>query len=94
MGFQVGSTIDVEKVQSINCTKTCPEDCATYTWSLKADKDDQTNVKIDLSCSKIPKVTKTVEECMEDFDVSKHPNMFLLPEECGKQSTGALSTVS
>ena len=82
-------------VQSINCTNTCPEDCENGTWSITENEADEElkSIKIDLRCSKIPNVTDTVEECMKDFDVSKHPNVFLLPEECGKQSTGALSTV-
>ena len=72
----------------------CPEDCANETWSLvKAETKEHTNIEIHLSCSRIPSVTETVEECMEDFDYSRHPNMRLLPKKCGYQSTGAYSTV-
>ena len=84
------------KIKSVNCSETCPEDCeGENVWTLvQNDKNGLVKAgNINLSCSREPNVTKTVKECMEDFDVSKHPNMHLLPEECGKQSTGALSTV-
>ena len=84
------------KIISVNCTETCPEDCVgENTWTY-FENDKSILVKdgsINLSCSRKPNVTKTVKECMDDFDVSKHPNVHLLPQECGKQSTGALSTV-
>ena len=98
--FQIGSNKEKSNpfnplIQSTNCTSTCPEDCANETWSLVKDETkEHTNIEIHLSCSKIPSVTETVEECMKDFDFSKHPNMELLPnKKCGKQSTGAYSTV-
>jgi hypothetical protein len=84
------------KIKSVNCTETCPEDCeGENVWTL-LESNNSPLVKagnIKLSCSRKPSVTKTVKECMEDFDVSNHPNMHLLPDECGKQSTGRLSTV-
>ena len=70
----------------------CPEDCAKETWSPVKDETNK-NIEIHLSCSKIPTNKETFDECMKDFDHSKHPNVYLLPKTCGEQSTGEFSTV-
>ena len=78
-----------------NCTETCPEDCASGKWlQLGGRVGAKKHLHIKLTCSRVPQITHTVEQCMEDFDMSKHPNFHLLPKACGKQSTGVLSTVS
>ena len=82
-------------IQAINCDKTCPEDCTNDKWvygtnKTKLRKDSQ----LALSCSTFPKITSDVQECIEDFDVMLHPNIRLLPEKCGKQSTGKNNSVT
>ena len=73
-----------------NCT--CPEDCSINSWG---SRNNQTDVKsLVFNCSTFPGYKKTVERCLEDFDVNHHPNRWLLPKNsCGRQRSGEKNSV-
>ena len=81
-------------IQASKCNETCPEDCSKDKWVYKTKHHGiEKHVKFALNCTSYPRWTETVRKCMEDFDISRHPNIGLLPKGCGKQSTGRHNTV-
>ena len=101
---KIGRNLKDIVIQAIECDETCPEDCSEDQWELYGatqlgatlwSKLNFTNdVKLVLNCSRVPHITSTVQECMDDFDVTLHPNIGLLPKKCGKQSTGKKNSVT
>ena len=92
---QIGPTMANITVQNTNCHSTCPEDCPKRKWLYKRNNLDVSTLIFD--CATYPKkryLTESVQECLEDFDVNKHPNRRLLPKtNCGKQITGMRNSV-
>ena len=92
---KIGPNMKDVIIQAIQCDETCPEDCTKDKWVYGTNKTGFTkDAQLVLKCSSLPKFTSSVQECIENFDVTLHPNIGLLPEKCGKQSTGKLNSVT
>ena len=97
---QLGTNLEDPQLAVSNCNKTCPEDCSNDEFSVNLTKSSSNRIgnnNISLAtfgCSTFPTFDETIETCMEHFDYKQHINSYLLPDDCGKQTTGWKNSVT
>lgn len=91
---QIGPKVGVVSFVISHCNRMCPEDCSKDHWvNVTEVGDSSADQSVLFDCSTFPRITESVEACLEHFNYSDHPNAGLLPTRCGKQKTGVKNTV-